>query len=101
MKILWKKLKNKIPTHVTVNKHVYEILWCEGFSDPNVLGEKRVDPYQIVLKSGESDKETVLTLAHELIHAIADEYKAGITETQVQKLEQAVPDLIKILRNFI
>lgn len=101
MKILWKSLRNKIPTHITINKRNYEILWCESFADPDVLGEKRVDPCQIVLKTGESDKETVMTFGHELIHAIADEYQAGITESQVQKLERAIPDLIKILRNFI
>lgn len=101
MKIIWKKLRTKIPTHVTVNKHVYEVLWCESFADPSVVGEKRVNPNQIVLKTGETDKETVMTFGHELIHAIADEYQAGITESQVQKLERAIPDLIKILRNFI
>lgn len=101
MKIQWKKLRNKIPQSVVVNKRTYEILWTEGFSDPKVVGEKRVDPCQIVIKTGETDKETVHTFIHELFHAIADEYRAGVTEGQVQKLEKGTSDLIKAMEAIL
>lgn len=100
MKIQWKKIRNKIPSSVVVNKKRYEVLWVDSFADPEVLGEKRVDPNQIVLKTGESDKETVLTFGHELLHAVADEYEAKLTETQVRKLEKGFPDLIKVLEEM-
>lgn len=94
----WKRARSKIPNMFKASsKATYEILWTEDFLTGDTLGETRFDPKQIVIKNGQSDKETVLTLVHECYHALSEEYDIGLTETQVRKLEKASPLLISFL----
>jgi hypothetical protein len=101
MRVQWKALKKKIPAKVTIGDNGYEVLWTDGFKDPTVVGEKRVDPHQIVLKTGESDTETVKTYLHEVIHAWSDESGANLTESQVVALESLLPSILKQGNIFI
>jgi len=73
----------------------YEILYTEDFKDGKTLGETRFDPRQILLKANESDRETFHTYIHELLHAVSEEYKIGLTEGQVRKLEKSLQDWLK------
>lgn len=100
-KIPWKKLRNKIPHNVIINRKNYEILWCDAFLDPTTVGEKRVDPNQIVLKTGETAEETIKTLVHEVFHAISDENGAKLTEVQVQKMEKGTADMLRIFEELL
>ena len=92
----WKNLLKKIPSHIQVTKKArYEVVWTDGFLDPNVMGETRFDPNQIVIKNNLSPKETVTTYIHEVIHAISNEYDVGLTETQVRALEKSLYYVLK------
>lgn len=92
----WRKLLKRIPNTVTVKKsHSFEVVWTTEFKDTHIVGMTRFEPKQILLKTGESNKETVHTYIHELIHAVSDAYDVGLTESQVLKLEKALYYLIK------
>ena len=73
----------------------FEIVWTDGFQDPNVMGETRFEPNQIVIKKGMSNKETVKTYLHEVAHAYSDVYKMNLTETQVLNFEKGLYYLLK------
>lgn len=93
--INWKNLKNSIPSHIKIKKVEYEILYTDDFKDGKTLGETRLDAKQILLKTNESDKETFHTYVHELLHAVSEEYRVGLTEKQVRALEKSLQDWIK------
>lgn len=95
MKIKWSYLKSLIPTHVKFKNNEYEICWVDDFKDGKTYGETRFDTHQILLKTNESDKETFHTYIHELLHAVSEEYKIGLTEGQVRKLEKSLQDWLK------
>lgn len=95
MKIKWSGLKQAIPTHVKFKNQEYEILWVDDFKDGKTYGETRFDTHQILLKTNENDKETFHTYIHELLHAASEEYKIGLTENQVRKLEKSLQDWMK------
>jgi len=101
MSISWKKYRKSIPHKFKVSsKRSFEIVFISEFSDPLVLGETRFDPPQIVIRSNLTDKETVMTFWHEMLHAISDEHSIALTEQQVVKLEKSLPSLIKLLNEF-
>lgn len=101
MKIDWKSLIKKIPHRVQVaRKRFFEVVWVSSFNKEDQLGETRFDPDQIVIKTDESNKETVHTFFHEIWHAVSDEYDLGLTEKQVQQLEKFTPYLLKLMEEF-
>lgn len=94
----WKKIRNSIPNQIQLSrKTTYEIVWVDGFKDSSVLGETRFDAKQIAIKLGQSDKETVLTLYHEIYHALSGEYNANLTENQVLMLEKSLHYFLKFV----
>ena len=81
----------KIPSHIKIkNKVVYEIVWVESFVDSDVLGECRFDARQIVLKKGQSERETFKTFMHELMHAMEVERGIKITHRAIYQMEEAI-----------
>ena len=94
----WKKLRNNIPSHIQISrKDLYEIIWVDAFKDPRDLGQTRYDAKQIAIKMGLSDKETVLTLYHEIFHALSGSYDINLTETQVALIEKSLHYLLKFV----
>ncbi len=93
----WKKLYSKIAPRVQIAPKVfYEIVWVEKFPEnKDKVGETRPSYHQIVLKTNETAKDTVSTYLHEILHSVSDTYDVGLTETQVQKLEKALPYILK------
>lgn len=98
----WKDLSTRIPHVVhTGKKDRFEVVWVDSFPAPKnpedgeTLGETRFNPLQIALKSGQSEKEKVLTYLHEVLHAASYTHDIGLTETQVRKLEKALIPLLK------
>lgn len=91
----WDDLSKRIPHRIRVGGRTYfEIVWVDSFPNPQIVGETRFDPKQIALKTGQSQKEATLTYLHEILHAVSDHYDIGLTETQVQALEKALPVLL-------
>jgi hypothetical protein len=85
-----KEFDLRIPTHVRVTSRVtYQVLWTEGFKDKLQLAECDTTTKQIIIRSGMSKQQTALAYLHELFHAMDAENKIKLTETQVEKLEQA------------
>jgi hypothetical protein len=101
MRISWKTRRAEIPHKVQIGKRIYEIVWVSDFADGKTLGETRFDPPQIALKTEESDKETVKTYSHEILHAISHEEGANLTENQVLALENSIPYLLKPQNIFV
>jgi hypothetical protein len=92
----WKDLSNRIPHRIHLGKkHYAEVVWVDDFPDGKTLGETRFEPLQIAIKKKQSDKETVLTYLHEVIHCIDSIHSIGLTETQVLKLEKALTPILK------
>lgn len=90
-----KKSYPVIPPHIRVTaKRDYEVVRIDEFKDGKTLGECRWEPPQIVVKNGQSEKETFSTTLHELLHALSFEYDIALTETQVLKLEKGLLRLL-------
>lgn len=101
MKLSWKKFRRNIPTSIKLLKASYEVLWQEDLVSGQNEGETRFDPKQIVLHNNTSQKEAVHTFMHEYFHALSNEYDVGLTESQVVKLEKALPDLLKVILKLL
>lgn len=90
MKVNWKKLSKYIPHRIKLSsRDEYEIVWIDEFLDGKTLGETRFEERQIVIKNGQTPKESYSTFIHEWFHAISHAYEINLTESQVQKLEKA------------
>jgi len=90
-RIDYKALAKNIPHNVQVaNKRAYEVLYSDTIKfDNNIMGETRFDPPQIVLQTGQSSREMVLTYWHEFLHAISEEHEVPLTESEVRRLERS------------
>ena len=85
----------KIPSRIKIkNKVVYELVWVDEFADPDTLGECRFDFKQIVLKRNQSERETLKTLFHELLHCLEFERNIKIPHKTIYQLEDAIYYLI-------
>lgn len=97
----WDFYKRRIPHRVQVaSKVFYEILWVDNFTVNN-LGETRYNEKQIVLKNNMSNKLTVITYLHELLHAMSYHHDLGLTETQVLASEKFFIYLLKDSNVFV
>lgn len=86
-----------IPSHIkTKPKRDYEITFIDQFKDQKQLGECRQDPPQIVIKTGQSPKETYSTFIHETLHSLSFDYKINLTEKQVLLLEKALLNFLRL-----
>ncbi len=95
-RIDWTEYRNSVPSRIQVsNKIFFEVCWTDGFKDEKTVGETRFEPNQIVLKTNESEKETIKTYIHEILHAFSDVYEIGLTEKQVQRLEKGLTYALK------
>jgi hypothetical protein len=96
MKVDWRSLKNKIPNQFQIGKAIYEVVWIDEFKDPNIMGETRFDPKQIVIKKNMSPKLTVITATHEYLHAYSNEFEVNLTENQILASEKGYYFLFKM-----
>lgn len=101
-RVNYKKLRKNIPNKVKAKSRIqYEVLWSDEFAfdkeDRKTYGITRFDPRQIVINKNQPDKEAILTLYHEFLHVLSEEYEGALTETQVTKLEQS----FQAMREFI
>lgn len=104
MKIDWKQLRANIPSKIkTKYKTSFDVLWQDNLVDSSgkyLYGITKFNPNQIIINTQQSDKEAVLTLFHEVIHAMDDSYEVGLTENNVMKLEKSflyIKELFHIL----
>lgn len=92
MKPNWLKLKNNIPNKIrTAPRRSFPILWSDGLSDTReqrLHGITEFHPEKIIINSDQTDKEAVMTMFHEFVHALDHHNEIGLTETQVMKLEK-------------
>lgn len=101
-KINWEVKRRQIPhrVHIGPNTH-FEILWVDSFVNESTLGETRFNEKQIVIKKGMSDKLTVITYLHEVLHAASDKHDIKLTEKQVLQFEKFIPYWIKTENLFV
>lgn len=87
-----------IPSHVRITaRRDYEVTYIDTFkNDPEQLGECRLEPPQIVIKTEQPPGEKFSTFIHETIHALDFEDKIGLTEKQVLKLERGIFRMLKL-----
>lgn len=102
MKLNWKKLRNNIPNKIQIgSRTVYELYWTQDFhfdnEDEKTYGITRYEPKQIVINSNQGDKETVLTMLHEFLHAYSYKYDINLTESQISAFEKGLPYLIDFI----
>ena len=94
--INWRKLAKKIPISIRTSRgETFQIVFVKDFADGKTLGHTTFQPNQIAILMGQSDKMTVITYLHEVLHAFADTYGAGITESQVLVLEKTIEYVLK------
>jgi hypothetical protein len=63
------------------------VKWVQGFGDDTV-GSMHLASNEILIKLGMSDKLTITTYIHELLHLFSDANEVGLTENQILKLEK-------------
>ena len=94
-RINWTNLRNNIPTRLKVaTKRFFEILWSEDMKDTTgtmLHGKTEFDPDRIIINVNQSNKDAVLTLWHEHVHALDHTHDIKLTEGQVIKLEKCYP----------
>lgn len=104
-----KGMKNKdllklIPVSVRITPKVtYEVVWVQEFAnDAEQMGETRRNEQlkQIVISARQPEGEMFKTFLHEAIHAIDLESDIGLTEKQVQKLENGIFKVLKLNNIF-
>jgi len=85
----------KIPSHIKIkNKVTYEVVTIKKFKDDQTLGECRPETRQIVIKEGQSDKETIKCFLHEVMHCVAIERGIELSHKSIYELEDALYYLI-------
>jgi hypothetical protein len=81
----------KIPSRIKIkNKVAYELVSVGSFADPDTLGECRFDQRQIAIKSGQSDRQQMKTVIHEMLHAVCEERGIKISHRAIYELEDAL-----------
>lgn len=81
----------KLPHHIKIkNKVSYEVLHIDEFKDPRTLGECRYDSKQIVLKKGQSQRQEIQSLIHEILHAVSFERGIDLPHKSIYELEVAL-----------
>lgn len=91
-----KLLKHILPRIRATKDRTYEVLYVDNFLDEKQVGRCDFNTSQITIKNNESPTETFKTYIHEILHALSNEYEAGLTETQVQKMELAIFKFLKL-----
>ena len=95
-RIDWGYYKRHIPNKVQVAPKVfYEVFWTDEFVASDNLGETRYSERQIIIKKKMSNKLTVVTYIHELVHAMSYEHGMNLTEAQVLSSESFFMYLLK------
>jgi len=95
------KIISKLPQKLRITSKVsYELLYLLEFNDNKTLGECRPNEKQIVVVSGQPTTELTKTYIHELLHALSFEYNINLTEAQVQKLEVAIYNFLRLNKVF-
>lgn len=95
--VQWKALVKRIPHKVQIKaKAIYEVLYTPLIHKAeDCYGVTRPDTKQILLDAGMKPKNMTSTYLHEVVHAFSIEHDIGLTETQVRKIEKALPYLLK------
>lgn len=84
----------KIPNSIRITSRVsYQVVWVEGFE---LDGECCSDSRQIRIRMGMSEKLTLETLIHEILHALEFEHKIPIPHKVIHQLEGAVLRVLKL-----
>lgn len=92
----WSDYRSRIPFKVHAGRGLYyEIVFVDGFDNPDILGETRYDKKQIALKTGLTDKQTVELYLHEITHLLSYSCDAGLTENQVLAFEKTYHYILK------
>jgi hypothetical protein len=95
----YRRVVKNIPTKVKLGAgKPYEVLWSKDLGD--AVGEARYTERQIVIKLGQSNKQTATTYLHEVFHALSDEHGLQLTEVQVLLFEAAFPYLAAVFREL-
>ncbi len=80
-----------IPSQIKIkNKVVYDIAYIDSFKDKDQLGECRFDERLILIKRGQSERQEIKTLTHELLHSVAFERGINISHRAIYQLEDAL-----------
>jgi len=72
-----------------------------GFVDPTDLGECNPNTKEIKIKSGQTPKESVSTLTHEVFHAVNFERELGLTEEQVEGMELGFIKVLELNQDYL
>lgn len=96
-RVNWKNKVKNIPARVQIAPRVwYDVTWQKEITDTKgntLFGLTDLNNKIITIKMDMSPKLTVETYFHECLHAWSDEFKIGLTETQVLHLEHILPYL--------
>lgn len=93
--------KMKIPSSVRITAGTrYEVVFVKEFDDKDQYGECRYDSKQIAIRSDLSKTETLKTLCHEILHAIAHEHSFELPHQAVYGLEESLLVLV-ILNEWV
>ena len=83
----------KLPRSVLVSKQTYRIDYLSEM--PDELGCTYYDDPRIEVSLENGAPETESTVIHEILHAMAHEYKFKLPESMVLKLEEAIYDTFR------
>ena len=87
----------KLPHRIRIKAKVtYQVVWVDSFKDPKQRGECDDLAKQIAILKGMSERETLETFIHELLHAVELEYGIPIPHRLIYMLEMPFVKLAKL-----
>ncbi len=89
----------KIPSAIKIKKNVtYQIVWQDIVrEDPNCMGHADGHAKIITLKTGISERESLETLVHEVLHIFTWEYlRLKIPHGLIYKLEKPIMTVLTL-----
>ena len=92
----------KLPFRIRYERRKsYGVNMVSGFVDPTDLGECNPNTKEIKIKSGQTPKESVSTLTHEVFHAVNFERELGLTEEQVEGMELGFIKVLELNQDYL
>jgi len=92
----------KLPFRIRYERYKsYGVSMVSAFLNPDDIGSCDPNTKEIKIKAGLSDRLTVSSLTHEIIHLINFERDLGLTESQVEALEIGLFKVLDMNQDYL
>lgn len=92
----------RVPFRIRFDRRkAYGVGFVSGFTDPVQVGSCDPNKHEIKILKDMSNRQTADTLLHESIHLLNFEFNLGLTESQVEGIEQGMSKIFNLNPEFV